>query len=55
MFKTPQEMADFIKSFQPSVKANKSGYEIRTKVLGMATQQTWQSYGFDHKKIHLNY
>tara|TARA_X000001036_G_scaffold263979_1_gene245359 strand:+ start:2576 stop:2863 length:288 start_codon:yes stop_codon:yes gene_type:complete len=46
MFKTPQEMADFIKSFQPSVKANKSGYEIRTKVLDMAKDQTWSSYGF---------
>ena len=36
MFKTPQEMADFMKSLAPQVKTNKNGYEFRTKILEMA-------------------
>ena len=44
MFKTPQEMADFMKSFTPQVKTNKNGYEIRTKILEMAQSQMWNDY-----------
>ncbi len=44
MFKTPQEMADFMKSFTPQVKYNKNGYEIRTQILKMAQDETWNDY-----------
>lgn len=44
MFKTPQEMTDFIKSFNPQIKTNKNGYEIRTKVLEMAKDNVWSDY-----------
>ena len=44
MFKTPQEMADFMKSFTPQLKTNKNGYEIRTKILEMAQNEMWQDY-----------
>ena len=44
MFKTPQEMADFMKSFTPQVKYNKNGYEIRTKILEMAQNEMWNDY-----------
>ena len=44
MFKTPQEMADFMKSFTPTVKTNKNGYEIRTKILEMAQNEMWNDY-----------
>lgn len=44
MFKTPQEVADFMKSFTPQVKYNKNGYEIRTKILEMAQNEMWNDY-----------
>ena len=44
MFKTPQEMADFMKSFTPQLKYNKNGYEIRTKILEMAQNEMWNDY-----------
>ena len=44
MFKTPQEMAEFMKSFTPQVKTNKNGYEIRTKILEMAQNEMWNDY-----------
>ena len=49
MFKTPQEMAEFMKSFTPQVKTNKTGYEIRTKILEMAKDQCAMSYGFKYQ------
>jgi len=49
MFKTPQEMADFMKSFTPQVKTNKTGYEIRTKILEMAKDQCAMQYGFKYQ------
>ena len=44
MFKTPQELAEFVKSLTPQVKYNKNGYEIRTKVLEMAQGNVWKDY-----------
>ena len=44
MFKTPQEMAEFMKSFTPQIKYNKNGYEIRTKILEMAQNEMWNDY-----------
>ena len=44
MFKTPQEMTDFMKSLTPQVKYNKNGYEIRTKILEMAQNEMWNDY-----------
>ncbi len=54
MFKTPQEMADFMKSLAPQVKTNKNGYEIRTKILEMAKDQlameyAWKFQGWETK------
>lgn len=49
MFKTPQEMADFMKSLAPQVKTNKNGYEIRTKILEMAKDQCALEYGFKYQ------
>ena len=49
MFKTPQEMAEFMKSFTPQVKTNKNGYEIRTKILEMAKDQCALEYGFKYQ------
>ena len=37
-------MAEFMKASFPHVKANKNGYEIRTKVLEMAQSQVWQDF-----------
>ena len=48
-FKTPQEMADFMKSLAPQVKTNKNGYEIRTKILEMAKDQCALEYGFKYQ------
>ena len=46
--KFPTEMmaqfAEIMKAAVPSVKPNKNGYEIRTKVLEMAQTQAWQDY-----------
>ena len=44
MTKQFETMADMFKSAMPQVKPNKNGYEIRTKVLEMAQNQTWQDY-----------
>lgn len=44
MFKTPEEMATFMKSFTPKVTTNKNGYEIRTKVLEMAKDNVWSDF-----------
>ena len=44
MFRDPKEMADFMKSFTPQVKYNKNGYEIRTQILKMAQDETWNDY-----------
>jgi hypothetical protein len=39
-----EQMAAMMKSAMPTVKPNKNGYEIRTKVLEMAQNQAWQDY-----------
>lgn len=44
MTKQFEQFADMMKSAMPQVKPNKNGYEIRTKVLEMAQNQTWQDY-----------
>lgn len=44
MTKQFEQFADMMKAAMPQVKANKNGYEIRTKVLEMAQNQTWQDY-----------
>tara|TARA_Y200000002_G_scaffold333261_1_gene299562 strand:- start:428 stop:727 length:300 start_codon:yes stop_codon:yes gene_type:complete len=46
MFKTPQEMAEFVKSLTPQVKYNKNGYEIRTKILEMAKDHEAMEFQF---------
>ena len=42
-------MAEFMKSFVPQVKTNKTGYEIRTKILEMAKDQCAMQYGFKYQ------
>lgn len=46
--KFPNEMmeqfANMMKAAMPTVKPNKNGYEIRTKVLDMAQSQVWQDF-----------
>lgn len=46
--KFPNEMmeqfATMMKAAMPTVKPNKNGYEIRTKVLDMAQSQVWQDF-----------
>ena len=49
MFRDPKEMAEFMKSFVPQVKTNKTGYEIRTKILEMAKDQCAMQYGFKYQ------
>jgi len=44
MTKQFEQFADMMKSVMPQVKANKNGYEIRTKVLELAQGQVWQDY-----------
>ena len=39
-----EQFAEMMKSAMPQVKANKNGYEIRTKVLEFAQNQAWQDY-----------
>jgi hypothetical protein len=39
-----EQMADIMKTMMPTVKPNKNGYEIRTKVLEMAKDNVWQDY-----------
>jgi len=48
MTKQFEQFADMMKAAMPQVKANKNGYEIRTKVLEMAQNQAWQDY---HAKL----
>src|SRR6056300_1760434 len=44
MTKQFEQLAEVMKSAMPQVKANKNGYEIRTKVLEFAQNQAWQDY-----------
>jgi hypothetical protein len=44
MTKQFEQMAEVMKTMMPAVKPNKNGYEIRTKVLEMAQNQTWQDF-----------
>ena len=39
-----EQFADVMKAAMPTVKPNKNGYEIRTKILEMAQNQAWQDY-----------
>lgn len=39
-----EQFAEMMKAAMPQVKANKNGYEIRTKVLEFAQNQAWQDY-----------
>ena len=44
MTKQFEQFAEMMKAVMPSVKANKNGYEIRTKVLEFAQNQVWQDF-----------
>lgn len=44
MTKQFEEFANMMKAAMPSVKPNKNGYEIRTKVLEFAQNQVWQDF-----------
>ena len=48
MTKQFEQFAEMMKAAMPQVKPNKNGYEIRTKVLEMAQNQTWNDY---HAKL----
>lgn len=39
-----EQWAAMMKNMMPSVKPTKTGYEIRTKVLDMASNVVWQDY-----------
>jgi hypothetical protein len=39
-----EQFAEMMKAAMPTVKPNKNGYEIRTKVLEMAQNQAWQDF-----------
>jgi hypothetical protein len=39
-----EQFAEMMKAAMPTVKPNKNGYEIRTKVLEMAQTQAWQDF-----------
>jgi len=39
-----EQFADMMKAAMPQVKPNKNGYEIRTKVLDIASSAVWQDY-----------
>jgi hypothetical protein len=39
-----EQFAEMMKTAMPTVKANKNGFEIRTKVLEFAQNQAWQDY-----------
>tara|TARA_B100000900_G_scaffold314260_1_gene273105 strand:- start:2764 stop:3060 length:297 start_codon:yes stop_codon:yes gene_type:complete len=39
-----EQFADMMKNVMPTVKTNKNGYEIRTKVLEFAQNNVWQDY-----------
>ena len=42
--KQMEQFAEIMKAAMPQVKANKNGYEIRTKVLEFAQTQAWNDY-----------
>ena len=44
MTKQFEEFANMMKTMMPTVKPNKNGYEIRTKVLEFAQNQVWQDF-----------
>ena len=44
MTKQMEQFAEMFKASMPSVKPNKNGYEIRTKVLEFAQTQAWQDF-----------
>lgn len=44
MTKQFEQLAELMKAAMPTVKANKNGYEIRTKVLEFAKDHVWQDY-----------
>ena len=44
MTKQFEQMAEVMKTMMPTVKPNKNGYEIRTKVLEFAQNQVWQDF-----------
>lgn len=44
MTKQMEQFTEMFKAVMPSVKANKNGYEIRTKVLEFAQNQVWQDF-----------
>ena len=44
MTKQFEQFAEMFKTAMPTVKPNKNGYEIRTKVLEFAQNQAWQDY-----------
>lgn len=44
MTKQFEQFAELMKAAMPTVKANKNGYEIRTKVLEFAQHQVWQDF-----------
>jgi hypothetical protein len=44
MTKQFEQFAEMMKAAMPQIKANKNGYEIRTKVLEMAQNQAWQDF-----------
>lgn len=44
MTKQMEQFAEMFKAAMPTVKPNKNGYEIRTKVLEFAQNQTWQDF-----------
>ena len=48
MTKNFEQFAEMMKAAMPQVKANKNGYELRTKVLEFAQNQAWQDY---HAKL----
>lgn len=44
MTKQFEQFADMMKAAMPQVKTNANGYEIRTKVLEVASNAVWQDY-----------
>lgn len=44
MNKQFEQFAEMMKMAMPQVKANKNGYEIRTKILEFAQNQAWQDF-----------
>jgi hypothetical protein len=44
MTKQFEQFAEMMKAAMPTIKPNKNGYEIRTKVLEFAQNQVWQDF-----------